>query len=1012
MASSALNDLVLVPEVTEECVLSTLEARFRSNRIYTYIGHVLLSVNPFKQIGGLYGPSQIKKYLGCYHYENPPHVYATAEDAYRKLVQSHTPQCVLVSGESGSGKTEAAKRLMEYIAAVASDGAGGGGLAQGRKPKGGGGGGGGGGAAAAGGGSSGVDVAMVKDRLLQSNPLLEAFGNAKTLRNDNSSRFGKFMEILFSYGGAPIGGCCTNYLLEKPRVVGQGQSGERNFHAFYQLLAARRAGDAGVEGLAALLPAEGEGGGGCAPESFGYLSNTACYTVDRLDDLSEFSVTAKSMDSIGLAPSEQAGVWQLVGAVLALGSLSFDEEAGGGGHAKVAERDGGAALSTAAGLLGVSPTLLKNALTMRVVRAAGRQSAAPTPLTVAQAATTRDALAKALYARNFAGLVERLNASLLPAKGVDSLPIGVLDIYGFEIFETNSFEQLCINYCNEKLQQIFIELTLKAEQEEYEREGVAWEPVAYFDNKVVVDLIDQSRPPGVIALLNEECIVPQGSDTSLGAKLEKSLGARPHFGKGDARAGLFVIEHYAGNVTYSVEGLLDKNRDTLSNDLVELGAASSVPTIAKLFEAEQKAGLSVKKAPSAGTQFKTQMQELIAVIGAREAHYIRCIKSNEAKKGAVWQADLVANQAQYLGLLENVKVRRAGFAYRESFESFVRRFKMVSSSTWPRGTGDAKTDVGIILQELGIGADQHQMGKTKVFVRRPQSLFALEELRARKLPGIVASIQRCWRSFLARKFFLELRAQAQGIFGGRKRRCGSVHLQFHGDYIGVSDSVALPRAILKANPDDTDPTYLFADTVMKINRAGKAQQRFLVVTRKAFYFTTPSLAKPVVRSVSTLASLGKVVLSTMADNYVVLHYQLRDFVFISPRKAEVVTLLRQQFAETRGAGRATFLPGGAGAGAEADLPLEFADTIHFKTQGAGLFKSKQLVHFTLEFAEDASAPRGETKSSFDSKAKIIRVGVSKALCTGAPLQLDADFVQPTVSRRASVGKQVAWPVTQ
>ena len=997
---ATLNDLVLVPEVTEECVLKTLEARFRANKIYTYIGHVLLSVNPFKSIPGLYGPSQIKKYLGRYHYENPPHVYATAEDAYRSLVQTHTPQCVLVSGESGSGKTEAAKRLMEYIAAVATDGSSSNNSsAKGKR------GGGGGGAAVA---SGGVDVAMVKDRLLQSNPLLEAFGNAKTLRNDNSSRFGKFMEILFSFGGAPIGGCCTNYLLEKPRVVGQGQEGERNFHAFYQLLAARRAADAGVEGLAALLPSEG---GACSPEKYGYLCKTACYEVPRLDDLSEFNVTAKSMDSIGLAPEEQLGVWQLVGAVLALGSLSFEDD--GHDHAKVVERDGGAALSSAANLLGVSVTLLRNALTMRVVRAAGRASAAPTPLTVAQAMTTCDALAKALYARNFAGLVERLNQSLLPAKGVDSLPIGVLDIYGFEIFETNSFEQLCINYCNEKLQQIFIELTLKAEQEEYEREGVAWEPVAYFDNKVVVDLIDQSRPAGVLALLNEECIVPQGSDASLGAKLEKSLGSRPHFGKGDARAGLFVIEHYAGNVTYSVEGLLDKNRDTLSNDLVELGAASSVPVISKLFAAEAKAGLSVKKAPSAGTQFKSQMQELIAVIGAREAHYIRCIKSNEAKKGAVWQADLVANQAKYLGLLENVKVRRAGFAFRMTFEAFVRRFKMVSSSTWPHGTGDAQQDVGIVLNELGIGADQHQMGKTKVFIRRPQSLFLLEEMRARKLPGIIATIQRCWRSFLARRFFLELRQLAMGVFEGRKRRCGSVHLQFHGDYLGVADSIALPAAIVKANPDDENPTYLFADSVVKVNRAGKEQQRFLVITRKAFYFTTPSLAKTVVRSVSTLASLGKVVLSSMADSYVVLHYEMRDFVFKSPRKAEIVTLLKQQFAETGAGGRAV-RGSVAKPGEEVEMPLEFADTIHYKTQGSGLFKSKTLVHFTLEFREDAAVPAGETRSTFDKASRVMRVGVSKSLCSGAPLQLDADFVQPkgAVARRASIGKQVAWPVQQ
>eukprot|EP00937_MAST-01D_sp_MAST-1D-sp2_P004213 g4213.t1 len=1006
MSAAAINDLVLVPEVDEGHVLSTLEERFRQSRIYTYIGHVLLSVNPFKPIGGLYGPSQIKRYLGRYHYENPPHVYATAESAYRNLVQTHTPQCVLVSGESGSGKTEAAKRLMEYIAAVAAEG--GGQHTRGKKGR---------GAAAAGGGllHGGVDVAMVKDRLLQSNPLLETFGNAKTLRNDNSSRFGKFMEIVFSYGGAPIGGKCTNYLLEKPRVTGQGQAGERSYHAFYQLLAARRAGEPLLGGeLAALLPADlhGEAGVGCDPSRFSYLANTACYDVRGVDDLAEFRVTGVSMDSIGLAPEEQAGVWRLVAAVLALGCVRFEDN--GAGLAQVAEGGGGAeTLGRAAGLLGVPETTLRNGLTMRTVRAAGRLSAAPTPLTVAQATATRDALAKALYSRNFSGLVRRLNAALQPAAGVDALPIGVLDIYGFEIFEQNSFEQLCINYCNEKLQQVFIELTLKTEQEEYEREGVGWEPVAYFDNKVVVDLIDATRPAGVLALLNEECIVPQGSDGSLLKKLDKSLGGRPHYSAhADSRAGLFVVQHYAGDVTYSVEGLLDKNRDTLHNDLLELGAASAAPLIAQLFAAEAESKRhSVKRAPSAGSQFKAQMAELIAVIGARQSHYIRCIKSNEAKKGMVWQPDLVANQARYLGLLENVKVRRAGYAYRTTFESFVRRFKMVSSSTWPQGTGNARQDVGIILAELGIGGDQHQMGKTKVFVRRPQSLFLLEEMRTRKLPGIVATIQRCWRQFLARRFFLELRQQAQGIFEGRKRRCGSVHLHFVGDYLGVTDSFALPNAILKANPDDVNPTYLFADSVMKINRAGKEQQRYLVITKRAFYFTTPTLQKTVVRSVSTLASLNKVVLSTMADNYVVLHYELRDFVFRSPRKAEIVTLLKQQFAETGAGGRAA-RASRADAGAEAELPLEFADRIHYKTQGVGLFKSKALLHYTLEFAEDTAgaAPAGETAARFDKSKRVLSVAVSRQLCSLAPLQLDAGFVSVKSARRMSNGMQVPWPL--
>ncbi|GBP21052.1 Myosin-IB [Eumeta japonica] len=404
----------------------------------TYIGNVLVSVNPYKNLP-IYTPEKIKQYYKKAFFEATPHIFAIADNAYRSLVNEHREQCILISGESGSGKTEASKKVLEYIAATTSH------LR---------------------------NVESVKDKLLQSNPLLEAFGNAKTHRNDNSSRFGKYMDVQFNFEGAPEGGHILNYLLEKSRVVSQ-MPGERNFHIFYQLLAG---GDAD---LLRRLRLENR------PETYKYVTTTDRQLSQRNSDAEQFAVVREAMRTIEMGVEEQEEALAIVASVLHLGNVQL--LANDRGYAEILTHDANA--RHVAELLKVKEEQLRAALTSRTIEARG--DVVGTPLDLAQAQYARDALAKAVYDRLFSWLVSKLNTSLAPrSRDARDSVIGILDIYGFEIFPKNSFEQFCINFCNEKLQQLFIQLTLKQEQEEYLREGIEWEPVEYFNNIVICDMIE------------------------------------------------------------------------------------------------------------------------------------------------------------------------------------------------------------------------------------------------------------------------------------------------------------------------------------------------------------------------------------------------------------------------------------------------------------------------------------------------------------------------------------------
>eukprot|EP00457_Paulinella_chromatophora_P001519 gb/GEZN01001521.1/.p1 GENE.gb/GEZN01001521.1/~~gb/GEZN01001521.1/.p1 ORF type:complete len:954 (-),score=161.87 gb/GEZN01001521.1/:137-2947(-) len=663
-----VNDMVLLDDISNQGIVDCLESHYQGDEIYVYIGQVLVSVNPFKTISGLYSSSNLEKYKGKNFHQNTPHVYAVAESAYRRMVRDLTKECVIISGESGAGKTEASKKVMEYIAAISG------------KAK---------------------EVQTVKEKLLESNPFLEAFGNAKTIRNNNSSRFGKYMEIQFDIGD-PVGGKILVFLLEKNRVL-ERQKTERSFHVFYQLLSG--ASDSEKQHLELA---------GKGADKFRYLSCSECYTIQGIDDKKEFKETRDAMDVIGLGADWQSLIFSVLAAILHLGNIEFS---GGRDGCVIDSKEH---LDSAAKLLGVTKEALIQNLTNRSIQA-GSEKEMTKPMGKIEAQHARDAFSKGMYGRLFKWLVKMANTSIYTE--FYSNLIGVLDIYGFEIFGVNQFEQLCINYVNEKLHQLFIELTLKSEQDEYRKEGIPWEDIKYYNNLEICTLIDGRGK--IFDLLNEESIFPNGTDTSLYTKLKAQLGKDRNYQATSGKE--FMIRHYAGEVSYTVEGMLDKNKDLLFTNVLKLCATESSNKLLKeLFEDEFK--IQSKKRPDTScVQFKTQVKTLMTTLGSCNQHYIRCIKTNENKAPKQFDQKLVFTQVTYLGLLENVTVRRAGYAMRVPFDKFLSKYKVCSKAKISV-TDDEKDSCAALLKSLG--KTDFLLGKTKIFIRSPKTLFELEDLRA------------------------------------------------------------------------------------------------------------------------------------------------------------------------------------------------------------------------------------------------------------------------------------------
>mmetsp|Transcript_3090 Transcript_3090/g.10120 ORF Transcript_3090/g.10120 Transcript_3090/m.10120 type:complete len:594 (-) Transcript_3090:407-2188(-) len=539
-----VDDMVMLSEISEQAIFNNIKTRYTQGHIYTGIGQVLVAVNPYKNLN-CFSRDKIELYHGKQPFEIPPHVFSVTDDAYRNLITDGENQAIIITGESGAGKTESAKGCMVYLAAVSG---------------------------------GGENVDRTKEIVLNSNPMLESFGNAKTLRNNNSSRFGKYIEIRFDRKGDPVGGTVRNFLLEKSRIISQ-IPGERNFHIFYQF----------IYGADSAL--KQELGCECDPSYFAYLSQSGCMHVSSVDDVADYRATRAAMGLIGIDEGTQVDIFRLLAGILHVGNVQFQ----GNAPAQVVDPT---PLQTAAYLFSVSPEQLAHALVHRKIQSgSARSTQYAVQQNSDQAYGIRDALAKTVYERLFNWVVEKINQSMAcTSAGLKCL--GVLDIYGFEVFEKNGFEQLCINYVNEKLQQVYVKLKLKEEQAEYANEGLKWKPVDYHDNEVTCTLIDGKQPPGLMRILDDTCRSAHAVDSNKADyeflnKMYQAMGENRYLSYTQES---FTIQHYAGPVEYNIDQFAFKNKDSLFLNLVELIQMSQNPFIANLFPDDTSS--KINKGPS------------------------------------------------------------------------------------------------------------------------------------------------------------------------------------------------------------------------------------------------------------------------------------------------------------------------------------------------------------------------------------------------------------------------------
>ncbi|KAE9352863.1 Myosin-17 [Phytophthora fragariae] len=803
-------DLVALPHLHEASILNALRLRYQRHAIYTHIGDILISINPFQSLPQLYGDEVLQGYAYDHNAQfgdrvaaadpREPHLFAVARAAYVDIVQNARSQTILISGESGAGKTEATKIIMTYFAVTC-----GAGNRQSSSPP------------------PSPSRTTIEEQVLQSNPILEAFGNARTVRNDNSSRFGKFIELRFRDQRRKLAGArIRTYLLEKIRVIKQAPH-ERNFHIFYELLSADATCVSKEQKQALAL----SGG----PQSFRLLNQSLCSKRrDGVKDAVQFRSTRRAMQQLGMSEHEIGGVLEIVAAVLHMGNVDFEqvphkrEDNVFVDEARVATSTSGICnhFTKAAELLGVSTEALGNALTKRWIHASNETLVVG--VDVAHARNTRNALTMECYRLLFEWLVARVNNKLQRQANApwdadqndddeeDSTDfIGLLDIFGFEDMAENSFEQLCINYANEALQHQFNQYIFEEEQRLYRDEGIRWSFVDFPNNRACLELFEH-RPIGIFSLTDQECVFPQGTDRALVAKYYLEFEKKkqhPHFRSASAiqRATQFVVVHYAGCVTYTVGGFLAKNKDSFCESAAQLLAGSSNPLIQALAtgsanedgatadsDVDGFGGRNLRRAKSAiaavsvGTQFKIQLNELLTTVRATTPRYVRCIKPNDSHVGSLFQSTRVVEQLRSGGVLEAVRVARAGFPVRLSHKQFLGRYRRILLSLC-KVTDDgfekkhrSWSELDLCLHQLTQvlladikpdeevedetdEADDEQarqmrcgvsLGKTRVFFRR-KPYEKLENLRVAVRQGASLIIQRHVKGFVARRAYRHLR---------------------------------------------------------------------------------------------------------------------------------------------------------------------------------------------------------------------------------------------------------------
>ncbi|XP_034435607.1 unconventional myosin-Va isoform X4 [Hippoglossus hippoglossus] len=735
------NDLTALSYLHEPAVLHNLKVRFMDSKlIYTYCGIVLVAINPYETLQ-IYGTDIIHAYSGQNMGDMDPHIFAVAEEAYKQMARDERNQSIIVSGESGAGKTVSAKYAMRYFATV----------------------------------SGSASEANVEEKVLASNPIMEAIGNAKTTRNDNSSRFGKYIEIGFDNRYRIIGANMRTYLLEKSRVVFQADE-ERNYHVFYQLCASSH------------LP-EFKNLRLSSANNFLYTRQGRSPVIDGVDDTKELCTTRNAFTLLGINESYQMGLFQVLAAILHLGNVEIKDR--DSDSSIIAPNN--SHLTAFCELVGVTYQDMSQWLCHRKLKTANETYIKTLPRL--QATNNRDALSKHIYAKLFNWIVGHVNKALITNIKQHSF-IGVLDIYGFETFEINSFEQFCINYANEKLQQQFNMHVFKLEQEEYMREQIPWTLIDFYDNQPCINLIEAKM--GILDLLDEECKMPRGSDDTWAQKLYNThLKTCSLFEKPRMSNRAFIIQHFADKVEYQCDGFLEKNKDTVNEEQINvLKASKKFDLLVELFQDGEKATsptgqvagtggrtrLSIKPDKSretsskehkktVGCQFRNSLQMLMGTLNATTPHYVRCIKPNDFKLGFTFDPKRAVQQLRACGVLETIRISAAGFPSRWTYQEFFSRYRVLMKQK--DVLLDKKLTCRNVLEKLVEDQDKYQFGKTKIFFRAGQVAY-LEKLRADKLRVACIRIQKTIRCWLARKKYLRKRSAAitiQRFTRGYQARC-------------------------------------------------------------------------------------------------------------------------------------------------------------------------------------------------------------------------------------------------
>ncbi|XP_031755045.1 unconventional myosin-Va isoform X6 [Xenopus tropicalis] len=739
------NDLTALSYLHEPAVLHNLKVRFIDSKlIYTYCGIVLVAINPYEQLP-IYGSDIINAYSGQNMGDMDPHIFAVAEEAYKQMARDERNQSIIVSGESGAGKTVSAKYAMRYFATV----------------------------------SGSASETNVEERVLASNPIMESIGNAKTTRNDNSSRFGKYIEIGFDKRYRILGAHMRTYLLEKSRVVFQAEE-ERNYHIFYQLCAS------------ASLPEFKMLRLGTAND-FHYTKQGGSPVIEGVDDQREMKNTRQACTLLGIGDSYQMGIFRILAAILHLGNVEFKSR--DSDSCLVPPKH--APLNIFCDLMGVEYEEMSHWLCHRKLVTAAETYIKP--ISRLQATNARDALAKHIYAFLFNWIVCHVNKALHSSTKQNSF-IGVLDIYGFETFEINSFEQFCINYANEKLQQQFNLHVFKLEQEEYMKEQIPWTLIDFYDNQPCINLIEAKM--GILDLLDEECKMPKGSDSTWAQKLYNThLKKSALFEKPRLSNVAFIIKHFADKVEYQCEGFLEKNKDTVFEEQIKVLKASKkkFTLLTELFQEEEqilsptssappsgrtllsRTGLrSLKPKPeqtskehkkTVGHQFRNSLHLLMETLNATTPHYVRCIKPNDFKYPFTFDSKRAVQQLRACGVLETIRISAAGFPSRWTYQEFFSRYRVLMKQK--DVLSDRKQTCKNVLEKLILDKDKYQFGKTKIFFRAGQVAY-LEKIRADKLRMACIRIQKTIRGWLLRKKYLRMRKAAitiQRYVRGYQARC-------------------------------------------------------------------------------------------------------------------------------------------------------------------------------------------------------------------------------------------------